>query len=120
MYWLVRMREYRGQYLCDLEGYKCPQWYTRKDARRFDSADDARRWVRDTKKNHPGMGPWDAVIVRVVTHQESKELAANMARRAALELAEGMVCVKERPGGWTYSEIQDLKNMIRREIERSA
>lgn len=68
-YYIIKGPAENTQYLCALPGYDCPQWSSRKDARRFPDAESAWKWLDAVQRQNPSA--WlQGRVVRVNTMRD--------------------------------------------------
>lgn len=68
MYYVIKGPADCGQYLCDMAGHACPQWWHDRGAGlSFKTAEDAWRHLEEVQRAHRDDGTYTGRVVRVWT-----------------------------------------------------
>jgi len=89
-----------ANYLCELPEHTCPQWWRREQAKRFQSAAEAREWFRGVKKAHP---MYRGRPVRIVSAEE---------RRDEREILRAKLAAAEKERDEAQRERWDLAQLV--------
>lgn len=76
-YFVIKGPDDCGQYLCDIFGHECPQWYSRKTARHFPDAESAWKYLRATQQAHPD-STYTGRVIRVMTRGDQRARLARL------------------------------------------
>ena len=78
-YYVIKGPGAFSQYLCEMPGFGCPQWWhSRAKARRFPDAEGAHKWVADVQKTYTDHGTYAGRVVRVNTVKDWKAERARL------------------------------------------